>query len=237
MTKLVKLLAVETSGALCSVALLVDGECSEDTQKVERLHNQVLLRQIDALLKSADVRPRELDVIAFGAGPGSFTGVRIAASVAQALAFAAGVRVVPVPSSRALAETARLSDRVRAAPGIVTVIRSRRDAHYLAAYASTATGLEPTIADALHQGEEAPDLHALAGWIGVGDRPPWWDAARTGTLFVEECVATAAVIGQLALAMFAAGGGVAPEDALPIYVSGDSPWKPHTIRAVRSPDE
>jgi tRNA threonylcarbamoyladenosine biosynthesis protein TsaB len=237
MTKPMKLLAVETSGALCSVALLADGTCSENTQKVERLHNQVLLRQIDALLKRAGVRPRELDALAFGAGPGSFTGVRIAASVAQALAFAADVRVVPVPSSRALAEAARLSDRVKSAPGVVTVIRSRRDAHYLAAYACTAEGLEPTIEDALHQGEQAPDLQGLPGWMGVGDRPPWWDSAGAGTPFVEGCAATAAVIGRLALAMLAAGGGVAPEAALPIYVSGDSPWKPHTAGGLHTADE
>jgi tRNA threonylcarbamoyladenosine biosynthesis protein TsaB len=237
MTKPLKLLAVETSGALCSVALLVDGVCSEDTQKVERLHNQVLLRQIDALLKRADVRPRELDAIAFGAGPGSFTGVRIAASVAQALAFAADARVVPVPSSRALAEAARLSEDVKSAPGIITVTRSRRDAHYLAAYACREQTLEPTIADALHHGEHAPDLRRLPGWIGVGDRPPWWDASGTGAAFIEDCSATAGVVGRIALAMLAAGGGVDPEGALPIYVSGDSPWKPETSATARTADE
>jgi tRNA threonylcarbamoyladenosine biosynthesis protein TsaB len=220
-----KLLAVETSGTACSVAVHADGIWIEDTQNVPRLHNQVLLGQIDRVVRRASVSARAFDVIAFGAGPASFTGVRIAAATAQALALACDALVVPVPSSLALAETARSMPALADAPGVVTVTRSRRDAHYLAAWAFTADGCRQVLGDVLHQGVDRPSLDTVQDWPGVGDRPPWWQAAPP---FLEGVVATAGVIGRLALALRAAGAAVAPEAALPIYVTGDSPWRPQT---------
>lgn len=230
-----KLLALETSGTLCSVAIHADGKWTEDTQNVARLHNQVLLTQMDALARRCGVSLRGFDVIAFGAGPGSFTGVRIAAAAAQALAFASDAQVVPVSSSRALTESARQAGCLQGAAGVLTVIRSRRDAHYLAAYACGSDVPTPTLAEQLHQGLEAPGLRSFRGYVGVGDRPPWWDEASIGARFHESVAVTAGTIGRLALPIHAAGGAVAPEAALPIYVVGDSPWKPHV--GARSVDD
>jgi len=221
-----QLLALETSGASCSVAIYANGIWTEDTQNVQRLHNQVLLRQIDALARRAGVAPNEFQVIAFGAGPGSFTGVRIAAATAQAIAFATDAQVLPVSSSRVLAEAARVMHSAAGLPGVVTVIRSRRDAHYLAAWSWAPDGCRQVLDDVLHLGLVAPPLGVAHGWPAVGDRPPWWSAADDEPPFLECAGATALLVGHLALADFAAGGGLAPELGLPRYVNGDSPWKP-----------
>jgi hypothetical protein len=84
-----------------------------------------------------------------------------------------------------------------------------------------------TLPDALYQGLDAPEFGSIRGYIGIGDRPPWWDDAQMGAPFLEDIATTAGSIGRLALAIHAAGGALAPEAALPIYVTGDSPWKPH----------
>lgn len=222
------LLALETTGALCSVAIHAAGVWFEDTQNVARLHNQVLLAQVRALAARAGVDGRAFDLVAFGAGPGSFTGVRIAAAAAQAVALAADATVVPVSSSRALAETARTRCAAAAVvlPGVLTVTRSRRDAHYLSAWAFAAHGCHAVLADVLHVGSAAPDLGAFAAWTVVGDRPPWWSSLAGTSEFVEGLAVTAEVIGRLALADHASGRSMPPEFALPVYVAGDSPWQP-----------
>lgn len=227
------LLAVETSGSLCSVALHVEGTWTEDTQNVQRLHNQVLLGQIDDVARRAGVRPRDIRVVAFGAGPGSFTGVRIAAATAQAVALASGAAVIPVSSSLALAECVRQASAPGTFPGVVTVTRSRRDAHYLAAYAFEDGSCHLELADGLHQGVEAPALEQrLAGWPGAGDRPPWWPDAARFAPFLNGMAATAAIVGQLALRMHSLGHGAPPETGLPVYVHGDSPWRPQVEPAA-----
>ncbi len=216
-------LAVDTSGPFCSLAIHVDGRWIEDTQKVERLHNQVVLGNLEQLVRAAGVDRRGFAAVAFGAGPGSFTGIRIAAAVAQAIAYASGATVVPVRSSLALAAAVGKRGTVASpASSLVTVTRSRRDAYYLAGYRLTAAGPpEPWLADALHQGATLPE--DLPDATGAGDRPVWWPE---GQEFLDDVLVDARTIGELALLELERGGGVSPEAAFPVYVSGDSPWQP-----------
>lgn len=223
MARMETVLAVETSGPLCSLALLAGGRWFEDTHNVERLHNQVVLGMLDGLVSAAGVDRRALDLVAFGAGPGSFTGVRLAASVAQGVAYGAGAVVCPVSSSRAMALAWQRQHDPGAAGAVVTVTRSRRDAYYLAAWQVAADTLpERLLADRLHQGDMAPD-GLPADLPGVGDRPPWWPPDRA---FADDVAVPARVVGELGLAAWRAGEAVPPAEAFPVYVQGDSPWRP-----------
>lgn len=225
------ILAVDTSGPFCSLAIHASGSWLEDTQAVERLHNQVVLAHLEALAERAGVARDGFELIGFAAGPGSFTGVRIAAAVAQGVAYASGARVVPVPSSLALAQsalagTAPEGAAVLNAPRtvLVTVTRSRRDAFYVAEF-DPAAGRGGTAArvrdDYLHLGSAAPALPDAA--VGVGDRPPWWPDQHS---FLDDRRIHPIILGQLAHAAHQRGESLDPERALPVYVSGDSPWQP-----------
>ncbi|MCE3239461.1 MAG: tsaB, partial [Gammaproteobacteria bacterium] len=99
-----KILGFDTSSAACSVALLIDDKISVLHEIIPMQQAQSLLPMIEELLLSNKMRLDQLDAIAFGCGPGSFTGVRIAASVAQGLAYALQLPVIPISSLAALAQ-------------------------------------------------------------------------------------------------------------------------------------
>lgn len=194
------ILAIETTGAACSVALADGAHVREDTRIAPRRHNALVLEMIDTLLASAGARPRELDAVAFSAGPGSFTGVRIGAAVAQGIALGGAVPVVRVPTSALLAEQVR---RRSDAPGVVTVRPSRAGWVYAARYAFEGDAVACEAFDELVPSDAVP--RARGGWL-VADR--------------EEPL-RAAVLARLAEGM----PGLDAAEAIPFYVTGDSPWK------------
>ena len=101
-----KLLALETATECCSVALMIDSETRWREARTERGHGEHVLRMIDELLAEGAMALQQLDAIAFGAGPGAFTGVRLAASITQGLAYSSGLPVLPVSTLRATAQRA-----------------------------------------------------------------------------------------------------------------------------------
>ena len=214
------LLAIETSGAVCSVGLSVDGNRFVHSEHVEKKHNERLLPMLERLCEEAGLsRPLLLDAIdavAFGRGPGSFTGVRIAAAATQAIALAANAAVVRVSSSEALAHKAvqHLPD----VPGVISAIRSRRDLYYLAAYERAEIGVRLIEENVLC--DSPPPFSDSLGWLLVGEQPGWWSGA-----FGETPAADAATLLDVAVKMLANAESVPVEAGLPEYFSGDSPWR------------
>jgi len=99
-----KLLAVETATEACSAALYIDGIVTERFELTPKEHTRLILPMIDSLMADAGLKPQQLDALAFGCGPGSFTGVRIATGVIQGIAFGADLPVVPVSTLAAIAQ-------------------------------------------------------------------------------------------------------------------------------------
>jgi len=99
-----KLLAIDTATEACSAALMINGEIAEQFTLTANGHSKLILPMIDALLAEAMLQPSDLDGLAFGCGPGSFTGVRIATGVIQGIAFALDLPVMPVSNLAAVAQ-------------------------------------------------------------------------------------------------------------------------------------
>ena len=207
------ILAIETTGAACSVAFADGARVREHTRIAPRRHNALVLEMIDTLLASAGVRPRELEAVAFSAGPGSFTGVRIGAAVAQGIAFGAGVAVVRVATSTVMAEQVR---RRCDAPGVTTVRPSRAGWVYAARYAFEDGAVVCEAFDALVPSDAVPRGSAR------GLAPSHEDQAPPGWLVAErDEPLRAAVLAELAGPM----PRLDAAEAIPFYVPGDSPWK------------
>ncbi len=209
-----KLLAIETSTEYCSVALWQDGVVSERCERVGQKHSEVLMGMVDAVLKQAGSSIRQVAGIAFGKGPGSFTGVRIACGVTQGLALGLEVPVVGICTLQALAEAAG-RDKVIAA------LDARMGELYLAAYERSGDDWREVIAPCLCTAESAPPLPGM-DWFGVGSGFAVAAAglqARYGLSGSEaSAVPQAAAVVRLAAPVFAAGGGEDAAQALPLYL-------------------
>ena len=211
-----KILALDTSTEFLSLALWRDGEVAVREMLAGQKHSELVLPLIRALLDEAGVQLTDLDGIAFGEGPGSFTGLRIGCGVAQGLAFGAGLSVVGVCTLEALAQQAG-ADRV------VACLDARMNEVYHAAYERDGDGWREVIAPGLYPPPQVPPL-AGAGWVGIGSG---WDAfgdaldAVYGTQ-VERKIAGAFPLArhmaELAAVRFANGEGKAPHEAAPLYV-------------------
>jgi tRNA threonylcarbamoyladenosine biosynthesis protein TsaB len=207
------LLAFDTSTENLTVAVLhggaslFEGEAPGGAQA-----SATLLPLVHRLLERAGVPLATVDAIAFGRGPGSFTGLRTACSVAQGLAFGAGVPVLPVDTLLAVAEEARGTAGVTR---VVAVLDARMGEVYCGRYA---------FADGAWSTHEAPrlsnpeDVVVPEGWALAGNA----FAAHAGRLpAAAQCVTalpTAAALARLAPALLDAGQGVAAEHALPLYI-------------------
>lgn len=164
-----RLLAIETSSEACSVALSVGGELSNREYHEPRRHAELLLPAVRELLAEAGITLTDLDAIAFGRGPGSFTSLRIGIGVVQGLAWGAEVGVVPVPSLAALALGAARRHGADAGTIIITAMDARMGEVFHARYRVSA-GNDVTLCD--EEAVSAPaevDLEPAADLIGAGN--------------------------------------------------------------------
>lgn len=216
-----KLLAIDTSTEACSAALLIDGEVRERYQLAPRRHAQLILPMVDELMSEAGLRPAALDALAFGRGPGAFTGLRIAAGIVQGIAFGADLPVVPVSSLAALAQGVV---RERGAERVLAAIDARMDEVYWGQYRCGAQGLVVALdQDRLCPPAAVPPLERQ-GWVGAGSG---WQrygdvlAARLGNGVREwdgQRYPAAEDVARLGAAGLARGEAVAAEAALPVYL-------------------
>jgi tRNA threonylcarbamoyladenosine biosynthesis protein TsaB len=213
------LLAFDTATDVCSVALAHGGRVAERSETVGQRHSERILPMVQALLREADLQLPDCDAVAFGAGPGAFTGLRIACGVAQGLAFGAGRPVVAVGNLEALALAA--ADAWPGVRRVLAAVDARMQEAYWALFAIDAGFPSPMSAPALaSSGElaeicrrEAPDLvagNALRAF-------PELDAGLACARAADVC-ASAASIARLAVRKFADGGAVQAELAAPVYV-------------------
>jgi tRNA threonylcarbamoyladenosine biosynthesis protein TsaB len=211
----VNLLAIETSTELCSVALLRDDELFVEEAMAENRHSELLAPMVRRIFERARLDARRMDAFGFGQGPGSFTGIRIACGVVQGLAFAAGRPVVPVPSLLALAEQ---SNETR----VIAALDARMGEAYLAAYARNGDDWDEVIAPRLADASVLPPLPGRS-WAATGsgfDRHAWLrDAYRASVeMRFEGDLPRAGSVARIAARRFARGGGVAAEQAAPLYL-------------------
>jgi tRNA threonylcarbamoyladenosine biosynthesis protein TsaB len=227
----VRILALDTATENCSVALLEDERMSTRERLLERGHAEHILPMIDELLAAAGSSLASVTAIAYGRGPGAFTGVRLAASVTQGLAFGAGLPVVPVSDLRALAQ--RLLDLEPAAQRLLVCSDARMHEVYWGCFERGVADLaEPVSEERVGKPEgvtlPAPWLAAAeAGGLRAGGSGfaayPILGRAFAGALVAgaESLHPRAAEIARLAAPEVTAGRVLAAEQALPVYLRDD----------------
>lgn len=224
------ILAIDTSNAYCSAALNCRGKITARRSSEVRQHATQLLPMIQELLTEQALSIADLDAVAFVSGPGSFTGLRIGAGVAQGLAFAAGLLVLPVSSLAVMAAKALQGSATERA--FVSLL-AREGEIYAALYRREGANVQL-------EGEESvgpvsaflPRLQAqAAGTCLVGDVSLIQDTAEQAgfalpqMIGVPDCPSDAVALSQLALVRFAQGMAVEPQQAQPVYVKDQMDYR------------
>ena len=214
-----KILALDASTEVCSVALWTDGEVRERFETGSR-HSERILPMVQEMLDESGQVLTQLDAIAFGRGPGSFTGLRICAGVVQGLAFGADLPVVPVSSLAALAQGVD-------APRVLAAFDARMHQVYWGAYVRNAQGMaEPVGEEKVLTPMQVP-VPDDAGWVGVGSGWDQYAAVLTARLknrvaaWRAQCFPRARFVAQLGAYLYDKGMTLTPEQALPVYLRDD----------------
>jgi tRNA threonylcarbamoyladenosine biosynthesis protein TsaB len=213
-----RILALDTSTEWCSVAVGDGAQWHRRDQLAGQAHSERLLPMVRAALAEAGWALADLDGIAFGAGPGSFTGVRIGCGVAQGLALGADLPVVPVATLAALAQEAYRSLGWR---NVLAVLDARMREVYVAGYARVDDEWQEAMpalvmppAGVRRPSDDVP-------WFGAGNGFAAYPALASGLSLAQiaaDAYPTAQSIAELALPRLAAGAGVPASDAAPMYV-------------------
>lgn len=210
------ILAFDTSTEYLSLALLKGGETFHYDCNAGQTHSQIILPQIQTLLDSANLQLSDLQGIAFGAGPGSFTGVRIAAGVAQGLGFGANLPVVSVCTLLALAEAS-------GADKVIACLDARMGEVYHATYKKMDDTWQCVIEPGLYKPDAVPAIQG-SDWVGAGSGWQTYtaqlSAAYAGQLQATQpqLLPAATAILKLALPIFAKGEAKPASEAMPIYI-------------------
>ena len=220
-----RLLGVETGSDACSVALHVDGEVRETYQVAPRQHAALLLPMIEALLAEAGLAVGELDGLVLGRGPGSFTGVRIAAAAVQGIAFAADKPVACISSLAALAQGAL---REQGATRVLAGFDARMREVYWGAFQARDGLMRALREECVIAPEQVPVPPGGEGdWLGVGGAFGTYEAVLGVHCRAMEpqALPRARDLMPLAVDAWNRGEAVAADQALPVYLRDKVAWK------------
>ena len=241
-----KLLAIDTSTEACSAYLLIDTEITTEYRVAPREHSRLILKMIERLLADSSMAVSDLDAIAFGCGPGSFMGLRIAAGVVQGIAFAHDIPVIGISTLKAIAQHAH--DETSQS-NILVAIDARMDEVYWCPYTLKENGSgskywhklvdECVISpdnislDDLLQG--SGELSFQDSWVAAGTG--WGSYAerilRPGkfvpAIMLDSCLPSSENIARLAADEFAAGNTLSAAQAIPVYLRNDVAKKPKPV--------
>ena len=227
-----KILAIDTATEACSAALLIDAEVQGKYRIAPREHSHLILQMVQDLLSESGTKMAQLDAIAFGRGPGSFMGLRIAAGVAQGMAFAHDLPVIPVSTLKTIAQVAH---EETGSENILTAIDARMGEVYWAAYSLEDKTWRAEVEETVVPPEQAQlPANMTPGWIGAGTG---WSSykeklptanCRLPTL-LPDCLPSAEAMARLAAADFIAGNIVTAEQAVPVYLRNNVAKKPKAV--------
>jgi tRNA threonylcarbamoyladenosine biosynthesis protein TsaB len=228
------ILALDTSTPACSVALNIDGVVLEDFRMAPRLHNDLILPMVDQILGQAGLTLADLDAIAFGRGPGSFTGLRISAGVVQGLAFGADLPVIPVSTLAALSlEGFQKTGK----HNWLAALDARMGEIYMGGYSVDKVEGRYQIDSLIDECVMKPAaLSAFStSFNGVGSG--WcYEEILTSLLpispthILTDLAPRAACIAELALLQFQKGEMVSSYDAIPTYLRDEISWEKQAPR-------
>lgn len=231
-----RILAIETATEACSAALYVNGDVIQRYRLAPRQHVDLILPFIDELFDEAGLSVNQLDAVAFGRGPGSFTGLRIAAGITQGIAFGADLPVVPVSTLAALAQGAA---RQAGATRVLAALDARMQEVYWGTFQCDDTGLMAPVGDEAVSAPGSVSRPEGSDWQAAGDG---WSSYREALVErlgfePETCLASlkpqAADVAVLAAAKFNAGETVPPDQAAPIYLRDQVAAKPKATNSEK----
>ena len=209
------ILALETSTELGSCALWRDGEIAERICPLGRSHSETLLPLVRELLTDAGLKLAQLDAIAFGAGPGAFTGLRVACAAAQGLAVAADLPVIPVSSLETMAAAV-------GAERVLALLDARMGEVYAGCY-QLDDGKYSLLGDIRVSPPAELVFPAGAGWLACGNGPEAYPLLQqglddTGIPVRRGIMPQAAILARLAAKRAERGEWISAADAAPLYV-------------------
>ena len=232
-TCMVRLLALETSTAACSVALAQGDDINEQYVVAPQDHTSRLLPMIDELLSQHHLQLRDIDAIAFAGGPGSFTGLRICLGIVQGLAFGADLPVIKLSTLAVMANGASRLFECAEGTVIVPALDARMDEVYWGAYQVQQHGLRQLLPGAVNDPADLQHLLTALGLngptIGVGNGWICGPFASEQPTFVTKIISEfyphAWDVAQLGLQQYQLKGGENVLEVAPTYIRNEVRWK------------
>lgn len=224
---MIRLLALDTSSDACSVALMLGDEVIEEVRIEPRRHTHLLLPMVETLLAEAGVVLSALDAIAFGRGPGSFAGIRIATGAAQGLALAADLPLIPVSTLSALALSVL---KTRPEVRVLTTLDARMDEVYWSVCEAEGAGVKVLQAEQVSAPAEVHLEEHPKPLVAIGTGLTYQEAFPVSTRqniqsASPACYPRASEMLALAAIDFHQGKLFTPETAQPVYLRDNVAWK------------